>query len=121
MPGVMSTLTGDLFTAAVDKACTYNVCSRLGLENPVHALTCAFNVTGLPFLTMTCLALHDINRIAGEKVKSNAEIGIFGQAIDEHTFEDIKDYYGRNISLWTRLQRLIRGHFCVRPTRLTLI
>ena len=45
------------------------------------------------------------------KAKAIAEIGIFGQAIDEHTIEDIKDYYGRNISLWTRLQRLILGHF----------
>ena len=111
MPGVMSTLTGDLFISAVDKGCTYNVCSRLGLENPVHSLTSVFNVTGLPFLAMTCWALHDINRIAGEKAKPNVEIGVFGQPIDEHTIEDIKEYYGRNISLWTRLQRFIHGHF----------
>ena len=111
MPGVMSTLTGDLFISVVGKACTYNVCSRLGLENPVHGLTCAFNITGLPFLTMTCWALHDISRIAGEKAKPNVEVGVFGQATDEQSIEDIKEYYGRNIFLWTRLQRLVRGHF----------
>ena len=111
MPGVMSTLTGDLFTSALSKAGSYYICSRLGLETPVHSLTNAINITGLPFLTMTCWALDDINRIAGEKAKPNVEIGVFGQAIEEHTIEDIKEYYGRNISTWTRLQRLIRGHF----------
>ena len=38
MPGVMTTLTGDLFVCATNRAVVYNIYSRLGIQSPVHSL-----------------------------------------------------------------------------------
>lgn len=50
MPGAVSTLTGDLFISAVDRACNYAFDSRLGIKQPIHALTFCLTMTGLGFL-----------------------------------------------------------------------
>ena len=98
MPGAMSTLTGDLFIYAGNRANVYHLHSRLGIRPPLHAFIQVLSFSGHPFHNVTGWALKDISGLGGDSAKSKAEVSIVGQPVKEHTINDIKDFYGRNIS-----------------------
>ena len=108
LQGAVTTLTGDLVASAVDKACSYHVASRLGIQFPTHALSSVVSFSGLLFLTLTGWAVKDICGIMGDKGKPNTEVGIIGQPVQEHTLNDVKEFYGRKISIWTKISKLTR-------------
>ena len=106
MPGAVSTLTSDLFAVAVDRALKCAISGVLGLKGPIHAATTTFVFSGLPFLSTTPLAATLINYIGGEKSKPDFDLYIFGQSVEEHTFDTIKKHYGRNASLYLKAKKL---------------
>ena len=108
LQGAVTTLTGDLFTSAADKAGTYHVASRLGIQFPIHALSSVLSFSGLLFVTLTGWTVKDICGIMGDKGKPNTEVGVIGQPVQEHTVNDVKEFYGRKISLWTKISKLTR-------------
>ena len=107
MPGAVSTLTGDLFLRAVDRAINYADCSRIGLKHPVHALSSTLSYSGLMFLNMTHLATRSIVGF-GDSAKDDMEFHIVGQPVAEHSVQTLKDFIGKKISIWQRLMTNIR-------------
>ena len=108
MPGAVSTLTGDLFICAVNRAIMYNTMSRLGLQHPVHPLNVIFTQSGLSFFNLTQCACGGINGIGGEKAKSGVEIHVIGHAVEGHDIDAIKDFVGRSFSFRQKCMRLVR-------------
>ena len=108
MPGAVSTLTGDLFIRAVNRAIVYSTMSRLGLQLPVHPLNVTFTQSGLSFFNLTQCACGGINGIGGEKAKSGVEMHVIGHPVEGHDIDAIKDFVGRPFSCMEKILRLIR-------------
>ena len=107
MPGVMSTLTGDLYIRATNRAILNNVNSRLGIQLPVHTAVSTINHTGQVLLNLTPWCVKLISGLLGEAAKTFAEVNATGESVDEHTIEAIKDFYGRNISIKNKVKQVI--------------
>ena len=110
MPGPVSTLTGDLFISATDRAVNYSGDSRLGMKEPIHPLRTCFTQSGLSFFNTTSCGVGTINGIGGDNAKSNLEIHILGQCVEDHDVNAIKDFCGRKYSSWQKALRLFREH-----------
>ena len=114
MPGAVSTLTGDLFISAVDRACNYAFDSRLGIKQPIHALTFCLTMTGLGFLNITSGATNSIYGIGGDESKCDFEIYFCGQSVEKHDINVIKEFFGREYSLWQRTMKLFREYILLK-------
>ena len=110
MPGATTPLTGDIFVYGVGRAGVCYVHRRLGIQPPVHALVGALTFSGHSFLNITYWALKDISGFGGDKAKANIEVSVFGQPVNEHTVDDIKDFYGRRISYQSKLRQTFREY-----------
>ena len=104
MPGVMTPLTGDLFMRAASRAVLYNIASRLRVKPTVHGLVQTKSICGHPLINMDGWVLRDIASLGGgENMKSNSEVAIVGEPVNEHTIENVKEFYGRSITYWDKL------------------
>ena len=114
MPGAVSTLTGDLFIRATNRAIMYSTMSRMGLKHPVHPLNVIFTQSGLSFFNLTQCTTGAVSGIGGEKAKSGVEIHVIGHPVDGHDIEAIKDFVGRSFSFRHKLLRVIREFITLR-------
>ena len=47
--------------------------------------------------------LYILQSRGGENMKSNSEVAIVGEPVNEHTIENVKEFYGRSITYWDKL------------------
>ncbi|MEW8547442.1 MAG: PEP/pyruvate-binding domain-containing protein, partial [Candidatus Thiodiazotropha sp.] len=107
MPGAVSTLTSDLFVAASDRCIALACCKRLDMRPPVHVTTTAYTFSGIPMINLTYLGASAINFFGGEKNKSDIEIFVVGETVKEHTLEIIRNYYGRQMSVYQIIRKFL--------------
>ena len=113
MPGAIPTLTGDLFIRAVDIACNYLSCSRIGLPHPVHAIGAVPFYSGFGFINLTHFETRPITCF-GDGGKTDFEQSIVGEAVAEHSLLTVKDFIGRPITMWQRIMSNIRVFFTLK-------
>ena len=114
MPGAVSTLTGDLFISAADRAVNYNGDSRLGIKQPVHALRTILTMSGLSFFNVTSCANANVNGLGGDKAKFDTEIHLVGQSVEEHDIKAVHDFFGRKPTFWQKTKRVCREFITLR-------
>ena len=94
LPGALTPLSSDIMMSAGSTAVRRSNDARLPYRSPVHPVRHILPFTGVPLLSITCVSMS-VTLMLGENTKSDIEKNVIGQAVDEHKFETIKDFYGR--------------------------
>lgn len=94
LPGALTPLTADIMLSAGSTATRRSNDSRLPFRSPVHAVRHILPFSGVALMCETCIGMN-VTLLLGDDAKSDIEMNIIGQIVEEHKLSTIKDFYGR--------------------------